>query len=183
MPHSQRFSVFLGCHALCGDVVRARARRETKEMSLCRSQARVVLLLCYYTHYTLQMEITAASSLRINISKEIVTHFHHLNGSLPWKHGEKETAACAAGVTLPLFLSAITHVSHPLRLALFIIDDRWALRPGECWAPPATYVLCRTHTHTPTHTHLKYHTPLLQAPRHYDLGWCACLCVCDAKRY
>lgn len=112
------------------------------------------------------MEITAALSLRINISEETVTHIHHINAC----HGNpgEETAACAVSVTLLLCLSAVSHVSEAPRLSLFIIDDRWALRPGEGWAPPAAPVLLYTHSH------------IVTSPA--DLGKCACLCVRDAKQ-
>lgn len=70
----------------------------------------------------------------------------------------------------PLCLSAITCVSRPPRLSLFIIDDQWALRPGERWAPP--WRSCSVqHTHTHTHAcSYTLHTLVRITPSHADLG-------------
>lgn len=144
------------------------------------SHRRVVFVWCCCDHYRLQMQMTAAVSLRINLplsSEKIVTHFHLLHSCS--ESSREETAAWKGRVLLPLCLSVWTCVSRLPGLTLFIIDDQWALRPGGCWAPPVPLFYPwsgNTYTFSDSYTHSNgvatSWTSLFAAPCCADLGRC-----------
>lgn len=122
----------------------------------------VFSLLCYCVHHRLQMQITGLVLESVPLSP--VKRLWHI----PIRGGEgSQSNAPSVSVSHNLC------VSRPPGLALFIIDDQWALRPGKLWAPPR----CAAHTHARSFV---MHT-LVCSTKSSDLGKCVCLWCYDSE--
>lgn len=124
-------------------------------------QVWAVSLLCYCSHCRLQMQMTAALSLRINLHLLWRDSDTYPSAKyLQWE-ASRGTRVHTVRVTLPLCLSAITCVSRPLRLSLFYYWWPMGLETRRMLGPARRSLLCAVHTHIHRHSYIIAH-PCMQ---------------------